>query len=120
MKKEFPDEAYMSRAQRRVWNMLHDNLRLSSKTIFFLPRHHGKTHLKKAWGEHQEHQKVENALDKMDLYTDTAYSKVPIPGKSKVFYFMHEWSGWRFYVKAIRHRDWQSIKGHILNSLGLR
>lgn len=31
--------------------------------------------------------------------------------KEKVFYNHNEWSGWRFYLKAIRHRDWDSILG---------
>lgn len=28
----------------------------------------------------------------------------------KVFYHYNEWFGWRFYLKAIRNRDWKSIK----------
>lgn len=31
----------------------------------------------------------------------------------KVFYHYNEWSGWRFYLKAIRHGDWKSIIAHI-------
>lgn len=34
----------------------------------------------------------------------------------KVFYDMREWSGWRFYAKALRHRDWRSIIYHIRNT----
>ena len=50
------------------------------------------------------------------------YSKLPIPGlsvmttglyQSKVFYHLNEWYGWRFYLKAIRNRDWKSLFGHI-------
>ena len=50
----------------------------------------------------------------------TAFSKLPIPDQSKVFYQLNEWSGWRFYKKAIKYRDWKSIKQHILTNLKLR
>lgn len=35
-----------------------------------------------------------------------------------VFYKYNEWTGWRFYVKAIRNKDWKSIKknGFIVKS----
>ena len=35
----------------------------------------------------------------------------------KLFYHFNEWSGWRFYLKAIKHRDWRSIKGHIKDNM---
>lgn len=63
---------------------------------------------------------LEQTLKKIDPYADIAYSKEPIPGKSKVFYHLHEWSGRRFYFKALKHWDWRSIKVHILTNLGLR
>jgi hypothetical protein len=58
---------------------------------------------------------LKETLEKIDLYAEVAYSKEPIPGMSKVFYRFSEWSGWRFYLKALRHRDWKSIRGHIKN-----
>ena len=56
---------------------------------------------------------LEETLRQVDLYAETAFSKCPIPKQSKVFYHFYEWSSWRFYLKAIRHRDWASIKGYI-------
>ena len=56
---------------------------------------------------------LEETMRRIDLYAETSYSKLPIPEQSKVFYHIHEWSDWRFYLKAIRHRDWRSIKRHI-------
>ena len=31
----------------------------------------------------------------------------------KVFYNWNELSGWRFYLKAIRNKDWKSLKVYI-------
>lgn len=56
---------------------------------------------------------LEKTLKEIDLYAETAYSKLPIPNQSKVFYHLNEWSGWRFYLRALRHGDWKSIKGHV-------
>lgn len=56
---------------------------------------------------------IENLLQEIDLYIETAYSKLPIPEKSKVFYRLEEWSGWRFYLKALRNKDWNSIVHHL-------
>lgn len=33
--------------------------------------------------------------------------------KKKVLYHYNEWSGWRFYWKAIKNMDWKSIIAHI-------
>lgn len=33
--------------------------------------------------------------------------------RKKIFYNLNELWGWRFYVKAIRHRDWRSLFNHI-------
>ena len=59
---------------------------------------------------------MSETLKKIDLYAEVAYSKEPIPRQSKVYYSLHEWSGWRFYLKAVRHKDWRSIKSHILST----
>lgn len=64
--------------------------------------------------ENKDNWSLEDTLEKIDLYADVAYSKEPIPGQSKVFYYPHDWSGWRFYLKALKHNDWRSIKSHIL------
>lgn len=32
---------------------------------------------------------------------------------NKPFYNFYELSGWRFYLKAIRYKDWRSIKKYI-------
>jgi hypothetical protein len=56
---------------------------------------------------------LNKTLEQINLYAETAYSKLPIPKQSKVFYHINEWSGWRFYLKAIRNKDWESIKYHI-------
>ncbi len=56
---------------------------------------------------------INETLKKIDLYAETMYSKLPIPHQSKVYYRLEEWSGWRFYLKALRHKDWKSIKSHI-------
>lgn len=42
-----------------------------------------------------------------------AHINPPNEGKAKVFYHYTEWSGWRFYLKAIRNKDWKSLKNHI-------
>jgi hypothetical protein len=31
----------------------------------------------------------------------------------KVFYNYNEWVGWRFYLKAIKNKDWKSIKKNL-------
>lgn len=47
-------------------------------------------------------------------YIDSHYEPTPCKmSKRKVFYHYTEWSGWRFYLKALRHGDWRSIIGHI-------
>lgn len=58
---------------------------------------------------------LDDTLKHINLYGETMYSKSPIPKQSKVFYRIEEWSGWRFYFKAIKHKDWRSIIGHIRN-----
>ena len=32
----------------------------------------------------------------------------------KIFYNYNELDGWRFYLKAIRNKDWESIKGKLI------
>lgn len=55
----------------------------------------------KAMSEYQE---------KFNIMDDVG-DKTPKP-----FYHFHEWTGWRFYLKAIRYGDWLSIKQHIKNT----
>ena len=56
---------------------------------------------------------LEETLKKIDLYAEVAYSKLPIPNQSKVFYHLSEWSGWRFYKKALKNKDFKSIWSHL-------
>lgn len=51
--------------------------------------------------------------EKFDLATMASIQRAAFPSKKKVFYKYYEWSGWRFYLKAIRHGDWRSIREHI-------
>lgn len=37
----------------------------------------------------------------IDLYSRVSYSKLAEPEYSKVFYSWNEWSGWRFWFKAL-------------------
>jgi hypothetical protein len=62
---------------------------------------------------------LEKTLKDIDIYAETQYSHLPIPNQSKVFYRINEWSGWRFYLKAIRHRDWKSLWQHIKSKITL-
>ena len=64
--------------------------------------------------------KQSETIIKIEEYVNAPFSNGDQVGKNKVFYHYNEWMGWRFYLKALRHRDWHSIKGHILSNFGLR
>jgi hypothetical protein len=38
--------------------------------------------------------------------------------KNKVFYNYDEWSGWRFYWKAITNKDWKSLINYVRSTYG--
>ena len=38
----------------------------------------------------------------------------PVKEQRKVFYHYNEWTGWRFYKKALLNKDWASIKVKLL------
>lgn len=59
---------------------------------------------------------MKKIVKRINNYTETAYSKLPLPEQSKVFYSLDEWSGWRFYLKALRYKDFRSILHHIKRS----
>lgn len=50
-----------------------------------------------------------------DMADSFAYGMKSMPesNKKKIFYNYYELSGWRFYLKAIRNKDWSSLKEHI-------
>ena len=58
----------------------------------------------------------EEIIKRVSKYFEEAYEKNP-PKRKKVFYNWNEWSGLRFYKKAILNRDWKSIKGHIKSKI---
>jgi hypothetical protein len=62
-----------------------------------------------------KHFSQQETIQKIDSYlkSDLCRSKTPIKNPNKVFYHYSEWSGWRFYKKAVMNRDWKSIVGHI-------
>lgn len=53
----------------------------------------------------------QEAMKMIDTYINKRYQTVEL--NDKVFYQLNELWGWRFYLKALRHRDFASIKGHI-------
>lgn len=61
---------------------------------------------------------MKKQIEKIDAFIKETHQVAPIDnsGKLKTFYNYTEWSGWRFYLKAIRNRDWQSIKNHVKNT----
>lgn len=54
-------------------------------------------------------------IEKIDAYLEVNFVQPPKNGRKKVFYGIKYLRGWRFYLKALWHRDWASIKSHIRN-----
>lgn len=52
-------------------------------------------------------------IAEIEEYVNAEFHKGDQARKEKVFYHYNEWVGWRFYLKALRHRDWASIRQHI-------
>ena len=61
-----------------------------------------------------EHRKfrLEQTIKEIEEYVNAKY-QVDDSYVNKPFYHYNEWNGWRFYLKALKYRDWKSIKGHI-------
>lgn len=55
---------------------------------------------------------MDKTIQEIEEYAN-AHFNVGRNDSDKVFYSYTEWYGWRFYLKALRHKDWKSIKGHI-------
>jgi len=55
---------------------------------------------------------VNKTIKEIESYLTEAYN-IEAPIIDKLFYHFNEWSGWRFYIKAIKYRDWKSIIEHI-------
>jgi hypothetical protein len=51
-------------------------------------------------------------VNEIDLYVNQRYTPTK-EAKDKIFYHYTEWRGWRFWLKALRYRDWPSIKSHM-------
>jgi hypothetical protein len=47
----------------------------------------------------------------VDLYVNSKF--VANEKKDKLFYHYTEWSGWRFWLKAIKHLDFPSMRSQI-------
>jgi hypothetical protein len=61
-------------------------------------------------------------LDQHLARAKALYAKDYVRGenKKKIFYHWSELGGWRFYLKAIRHRDWRSLRSHIRATIKLQ
>ena len=60
---------------------------------------------------------VNKYFEYIEEYVAKEYEPLTI---KKPFYYYYEWSGWRFYKKAVLNKDWKSIIGHIKSNFGLR
>ncbi len=69
---------------------------------------------KESW-EEKERFFLGEAFKRIEEYADKQHKSYY--DTKKVFYHLHEWSGWRFYLKALRYGDWKSIIRHIKNSV---
>lgn len=52
----------------------------------------------------------------IEEYVNAHFHKGDAARKEKVFYHYNEWNGWRFYLKALTHKDWRSLTEHIRSS----
>lgn len=72
--------------------------------------------IQKIIGKKTDHfQSVEKVIRNLKKYEEEHFmdtTPVIVNKKSKVFYHYTEWSGWRFWLKAIRHLDFASMKSH--------
>jgi hypothetical protein len=53
--------------------------------------------------------KLKQTIDEIEKYANACFEQNHKNLKEKPFYHYYEWSGWRFYLKALRYRDWKSI-----------
>lgn len=56
---------------------------------------------------------IDKTIGEIEQYANKMYEQNTKELVKKPFYHYYEWSGWRFYLKAIKYKDWKSIKGHI-------
>ena len=66
-----------------------------------------------------EHRKfrIEQTIKDIEKYANAKYQSDD-SYVNKPFYHYNEWFGWRFYLKALKYRDWKSIKKQIKLLLG--
>lgn len=63
--------------------------------------------------EFEEIDLKQQTIDSVDSVMEKRFEKGDPQQKRKVFYHYYEWSGWRFYWKAITRLDWKSLFGHV-------
>ena len=64
-------------------------------------------------GEVMEEFELRKTIEQISASIKNSYSAQKL--LKKPFYHYYEWSGWRFYLKAIRYGDWKSIISHLKN-----
>ena len=63
----------------------------------------------------EEKFELDKTIRKIDYYLNSQHKHPFEKNINKPFYSLeeNEWSGWRFYKKALIYRDWRSIWWHI-------
>lgn len=56
---------------------------------------------------------VKNTIADIENYVNASFAINQEKGTEKVFYHIEEWSGWRFWLKAIKNKDFASMKSHL-------
>jgi hypothetical protein len=59
--------------------------------------------------------RYKQTIKEIEEYANAVFVKNHKELKDKPFYHYNEWFGWRFYLKALRYKDYKSIWGHIKN-----
>lgn len=56
---------------------------------------------------------VKNTIADIENYVNDSFAVNQDQGREKVFYHFNEWSGWRFWLKAIKNKDYASMRSHL-------